>query len=143
MKTPILGSTVLLVSALLALTFSACSKENPEAKKVDVSAMIQALKSDAKDTRVHACIELGKAGPRAEPAVQALIGALKDPDPLVRRLSAYALGTIGPKASAALPALKELLADPDREVPSSAVNAMRSIDPKSIDVKVPNIQTPP
>lgn len=143
MKSSILSSTVLLTSAILALTFSACSKENPEAKKVDVPAMIQALKSDAKDTRVNACIELAKAGPRAEPAVQALIGALKDPNPLVRRLSAYALGEIGPKASAALPALKELLADSDPDVPSSAVNAMRSIDPKSIDVRVPNIQTPP
>src|SRR6266511_5126401 len=127
MKTPILGSTVLLVSALLALTFSACSKENPEAKKVDVPAMIQALKSEAKDTRVHACIELGKAGPRAEPAIQPLITALKDPVPLVRRLSAYALGQIGPKASVALPALKELLGDPDPDVPSAAINAMRSI----------------
>src|SRR5216117_3155910 len=127
----------------IIVTLGGCSKEDPEAKKVNVPAMTEALKSPDKDTRVNACIELAKAGPRATPAVGALIPLLKDQEPLVRQLAAYALGQIGPKASSAIPALKELLGDQDLGVLSAALNALRSIDPKSTDAKIPNVQTPP
>jgi HEAT repeat protein len=118
-----------LIAALTGVVAS-CSKEDAEAKKVDVSAMTATLKSDDKDARVNACIELAKAGPRSSPAVPALIPLLKDKDPEVRRLAAYALGQVGPQAKSALPALKELTADHDRGVVMQAVDSLRSIDPK-------------
>ena len=37
-----------------------------------------ALKSEDKEARINACVELAKAGSKAAPAVQALIGVLKD-----------------------------------------------------------------
>src|SRR5947207_15281491 len=92
--------TLALAMSILG-SFSGCSKEDPEAKKVNVSAMTEALKSPDKDTRVNGCIELAKTGPRAAPAVPALIPLLKDSDGLVRRLAAYALAQVGPQASAA------------------------------------------
>ena len=123
--------------------FSGCSKESAEAKKIDVSAMTQTLKSEDKDARANACVELAKAGPRAAPAVAALIPILKDDDPVLRRLAAYALGEIGPESRAALPALKELLNDSDRQVVMQVVNSLRSIDPKNYsNVKNVNVSTP-
>ncbi|HTE91575.1 MAG TPA: HEAT repeat domain-containing protein [Terriglobales bacterium] len=111
--------------------FSGCSKENADVKKINVAAMMEALKGEDKDARINACVELAKAGPRAAPAVQALIGTLKDADPTVRRLAAYTLGEIGPEAKPALSALKELMNDPDRQVVMQVVNSLRSIDPKN------------
>ena len=130
MKNPL--RSALLVTLIAAVTgiMTSCAKEDAEAKKVDVSAMTGALKSDDKDARVNACIELAKAGPRSAPAVPALIPLLKDKDPEVRRLAAYALGQVGPQAKSALPALKELSADRDRGVVMQAVDSLRSIDPK-------------
>ena len=117
-------------SVLIGLSLSGCSKDDAEAKKVNVAAMTEALKSEDKEARINACVELAKAGSKAAPAVQALIGVLKDNDPVVRRLAAYALGEIGPASKPALPALKEMMNDPDREVVMQVVNSLRSIDPK-------------
>jgi len=134
--------TVCLMKKLFALLFvstldvlvvavsSGCSKEDAEARKVNVPAMTEALKSGDRDSRENACIELAKAGPRAAPVVPALIPLLKDNDLEIRRLAAYALGEIGPQAKAALPALKELMNDPDRRVVMQVVNSLRSIDPQ-------------
>src|SRR5438093_13348002 len=94
-------------SFVMGLSLSGCSKEDAEAKKVNVAAMTEALRSADKDARVNACVELAKAGPRAAPAVQALIPLLKDSDPDVRRLAAYALGDIGAASKPALPTLEE------------------------------------
>jgi len=119
------------LNLLLLTGLVSCSKESAEAKKVNVAAMTDALKSPDKDARINACVELAKAGPRAAPATQSLIPVLKDADPVVRRLAAYALGEIGPEAKAALPALKETLNDSEREVIMQVVNSLRSIDPKN------------
>ena len=122
---------------------SGCSKENADAKKVNVAAMTEALKGEDKDARINACVELAKAGPKAAPAVQALITVLKDTDPTVRRLAAYALGEIGPEAKSALPVLKELMSDSDRQVVMQVVNSLRSIDPKnSSDLKNVSVSGP-
>lgn len=131
MKSPVC-LLLLLGLGLSSVSFiSGCSKEAAAAKKVDVSAMTQALKGEDKDARINACIELAKAGPRAKGAVPALIPLLKDPDTVTRRLAAYALGQIGPDAKEALTALRDLTADPDRTVMMQAVNSLRSIDPKA------------
>jgi len=124
---------ILLALALNVLAFAlvgGCSKQDAEAKKVNVTAMMDALKSADKDTRVNACAELAKAGPRSAPAVPSLISLLKDPDPEVRKLAVYALGEIGPNAKSALPTLKEMMNDPDRGVVMAVANTLRSIDPK-------------
>ena len=126
--------TLALLCWILALTpfLTGCSsKEESEAKKVNVSAMTSDLKSPDKATKVNACVELAKAGERSAAAVPALIPLLKDPDAEVRRLAAYALGEIGPAASAALPDLKPMMADPDRDVVLQIVNTLRSVDPKN------------
>lgn len=138
-------SLLLIALALMVNSLgSSCSKEETAGSKVNVSAMITALKGQNKEAQVNACAELAKAGPEAAPAVSALLPLLKDQDPLVRRLAAYALGQVGPKASQAIPALKELLKDSDRDVLTATVNALRSIDPKSAgDGKLLNVQSPP
>jgi HEAT repeat protein len=130
MKNPIRSSLLGTLIAALTGIMASCSKEDVEAKKVNVSAMTAALKSDDKDARVNACVELAKAGPRSASAVPALIPLLKDKEPEVRKLAAYALGQVGPEAKSALPALKELTADRDRGVTMQAVDSLRSIDPK-------------
>src|SRR5262245_38622131 len=103
MKSPLNALSILAFAVAAAALLAGCykSKEEAEAAKGDVTAMTAALKSTDKDTRINACIELAKAGPRAAPAVQALIPLLKDPDPTTRQLSAHALGQIGPKAAEA------------------------------------------
>jgi HEAT repeat protein len=93
--------------------------------------MTARLQSPDKQSKMDACIELAKAGPRSAPAVSAIIPLLKDPEADVRRLAAYALGEIGTAASAALPELKPMMADPDRDVVLQIVNTLRSVDPKS------------
>src|SRR5438093_6692632 len=109
------------VGILFIALVAGCSKQDAEAKKVNVVAMTEALKSGDKEARVNACTELAKAGSLAAPAVPALVPVLKDPDPLVRQLAAYALYQIGPKASAAVPALKELLNDQNPDVATTAL----------------------
>jgi len=131
MKRIFMVSLASMFSVLGVAALSGCSKEDAAAKKVDVSAMTEALKSGNSEARENACIELAKAGPRAAPAVGALIPLLKDNDAEIRRLAAYALGEIGPQAKAALPALGELSNDPDRRVVMQVVNSLRSIDPKN------------
>ena len=116
---------------LIGLSLGGCSsKEDADAKKVNVVSATESLKSEDKDVRMNACIELAKAGPRAASAVQSLITLLKDNDPDVRRLAAYALGEIGTASKPALPALKEMLSDPDRQIVMQVVNSLRSIDPQ-------------
>jgi len=137
MKIPKYSLLVLSGSLLLAGLISGCSGGSQE--KVNVQAQIQNLKSEDKDTRVNACVELAKAGPDASSAVQSLIPLLKDADSLVRRLAAYALGQIGPKAKEALPALKELINDADRDVVSATINAINAIDPTSAIKPPPNV----
>lgn len=130
---------VVLVPASIGL-LAGCSKEGAEAKKVNVVAMTAGLKTEDREARINACIELGKAGPRAASAVSDLIPLLKDPDPEIRRLSAYALGEIGPEAKSAIPALKELGSDSDMNVRMQVVNTLRSIDPKGFsDLKNVNV----
>ena len=137
MKTPL---PLIALCIAFTVTFPGCSKEDAAVKKVNVPAMMAALKSDNKETREDACAELAKAGPRAKNAVPLLIPLLKDKDPVSRRLAAYVLGEIGPDAKSALPALKELLNDTDREVLKQVGNSLRSIDPKSYsDLKNENI----
>src|SRR5262245_16683911 len=132
-RIPIRALLLLVVIAILG----GCSKEAAEARKVNIPAMTEALKSSDHEAQINACIELAKAGPRAVSAVSALIPLLKDADPNLRRLAAYVLGEIGPEAKSALPALKELSSDPDRNVVMQVVNSLRSIDPKgSADLKV-------
>ena len=131
MKKFFMVSLVSMFSILGVVALSSCSKEDAAAKKVDVSARIEALKSGDSEARENACIELAKAGPGAAPAVAALIPLLKDNDAEIRRLAAYALGEIGPQAKAALPALAELASDPERRVAMQVVNSLRSIDPKN------------
>ena len=128
MKNPWTLTTLCIV---LAAGVPGCSKEDAAAKKVNVPAMMAALKSDSKETRDDACVELAKAGPRAKAAVPLLIPLLKNKDHVSRRLAAYVLGEIGPEAKAALPALKEMLNDTDREVLKQVANSLRSIDPKN------------
>lgn len=141
MKAP-LRIAVVSAAALLAIVLIGCSEEASAARKVDVKAQIAALKSDNADTRINACVELAKAGPRAESAVQPLIAASKDPNRDVRRLAAYALGQIGPAAKAALPTLKGMIDGTDREIDEQAANAINFIDPASPQQRVPNVQTP-
>ena len=131
MKKIFMVSFASMFGILGVAALSGCSKEDAAAKKVDVSAMTEALKSGGSEARENACIELAKAGPGAAPAVAALIPLLKDNDAEIRRLAAYALGEIGPQAKAALPALAELANDPERRVAMQVVNSLRSIDPKN------------
>src|SRR5207248_10360847 len=116
MKKFFMVSLVSMFSILGVVALSSCSKEDAAAKKVDVSARIEALKSGDSEARENACIELAKAGPRAAPAVAALIPLLKDNDVEIGRLAAYALGEFGSQAKAALQALAELDNDTDRLV---------------------------
>ena len=141
MKHPLCAALVTAFTVATIGLLAACSRQDGEGAKVNVKAMTAALKGADKDARINACIELAKAGPRAEPAVESLIPLLKDSDPLVRRLAAYALGQVGPKASQSLPALKGLLGDPDYNVQTAALNATRAIDPKAVDANIQNIQT--
>src|SRR5262245_3537709 len=134
--------TAVLSAAFMLFGLVGCSQEGAEAKKVNISVQIDALKSDNADTRVNACIELAKAGPNAAPAVAALTAALKDSNRDVRRLAAYALGEIGPAAKSALPTLKTLMTGTDREMDNQIVNSMAAIDPSSSQQRVPNVQTP-
>ena len=131
MKKIFMVSLASMFGILGVAALSGCSKEDAAAKKVDVSAMTEALKSGDTEARENACFELAKAGPRAAPAVAALIPLLKDNDAEIRRLAAYALGEIGPQAKAALPALAELANDPERRVAMQVMNSLRSIDPKN------------
>jgi|SRR6266480_1082359 len=130
MKDVITMFSSIAFSVLIGLSLGGCSRENAEAKKVNVAALTEALKSENKEARINACVELAKAGPRAASAVQALLPLLKDNDATVRRLAAYALGEIGTASKPALPALKEMLSDPDRQVVMEVVNSIRSIDPQ-------------
>ena len=131
------------IGCLVGFGLSGCSKENAEAKKINVVAMTEALKSQDTEARINACVELAKAGPRAAAAVQALMPLLKDNDPNVRRLAAYALGEIGAASAPALPSLKAMLSDPDRQVVMQVVNSLRSIDPKGASgLQNVNVSTP-
>ena len=134
---------ILALCVMFTSGFVGCSKEDAEAKKVNVPAMIDALKGADKEARINACVELAKAGKRAKPAVQSLIPLLKDPDPVARRLAAYVLGEIGPEAKSALPEMKEMLNDSNREVVMQAVNSLRSIDPKNYSGLKNEPSTPP
>ena len=118
------------IGCLVGFGLSGCSKEDAAAKKINVAALTETLKSEDTEARINACVELAKAGPRAASAVQALMPLLKDNDPNVRRLAAYALGEIGAASAPALPSLKAMLGDPDRQVVMQVVNSLRSIDPK-------------
>ena len=139
MKKPSFRLMAILLSSLVPIFFLGCAKPG---EKVDVSAQIAALKSADKDTRVNACVELAKAGPKAASAVPALIPLLKDADAEVRKISSYALYEIGPEAKAAIPAVKEQLNDPDRFVVSQAINTLRAIDPTAKDLPTPpNVTT--
>jgi HEAT repeat protein len=129
---------VLLISGSIS-----CSKESAEAKKVDVQAMIGALKGEDKEGRINACVELAKAGRLAKPAVPFLVPLLKDKDPLARRLAAYALGEIGPDAQSALSDLKGLVNDQDRTVSMQVINSLRSIDPKNYSGLKTETTSPP
>lgn len=140
----ILNRLFCILTLAASFTFVGCSGGDNSAEldgsKVNVSAEIDNLKSGDEAAKQDALVELAKAGPRAEPAVQQLIALLKDKDQTVRQLSAYALMQIGPKAAAAIPELKELLKDSHQPVVTSAVNAIRAIDPKNgADMKVMNV----
>jgi len=141
MKAP-LSMVVLSAAALLALGLAGCSEESSTARKVNISAQVDALKSDNADTRINACVELAKAGTRSAPAIQPLIAALKDPNRDVRRLAAYALGEIGPAAKAAIPTLKTMLTGMDREIDNQVANSIAAIEPASSEARIPNVQTP-
>ena len=135
-------SRVFHTLALVCLIAAAGCREGGDAEgsKIDVAAQLEKLKGSDETAKQDALVELAKAGPRAEPALQQLTTLLKDPNETVRQLSAYALMQLGPKAASALPALKELLKDSHQPVAMNAVNAIRAIDPKgSGDLKVINV----
>lgn len=131
MKSPLLS---VLVGASLLFPLACgvgCSKSEGLKfnEKVDVSALVQQLKSDNPEQRVDACTKLAEGGPYSADAVEPLTAALKDTDPLVKSLAAYALGQIGPKAASAVPALKELMQAGEEQTAPAALNAIRAIDP--------------
>ncbi|MBI2947822.1 MAG: HEAT repeat domain-containing protein [Verrucomicrobia bacterium] len=138
MNKPHFAVFLMVFTVFIASLGSACAKK----ETVNVSAQTAGLKSPDKDTRINACIELAKAGPKAASAVSDLIPILKDQDAEVRRLAAYALYEIGEGAKAAIPAVKELMNDRDPAVVQQALNTLRAIDPTAKDLQAPpNVTT--
>ncbi len=74
------------------------------------------------------CIEAGRYGAEAAPAVPVLTEVLKHEGEGARRYAAQSLGKIGKAAAAALPALRELAGnDPDSRVREWAAEAVKEI----------------
>ncbi len=89
-----------MVVLLLIIGFCSVSVEESLAQDVntqeEVERLIEQLKDEDEQVRLHAAWTLGEIGPAAAPAVEALIETLKDENAIVRRNAAEALRNIDP-----------------------------------------------
>ncbi len=101
-------SLLLLVVVVLG---TSCGDGAPveTAKDIDVSALMEDLKSSDSSVRFTACVELSEGLHTAAPALDALIELVKsDKDPKVREMAGYAIYQMGEEvAMPALPMVKE------------------------------------
>lgn len=123
----------------------------------DITAMMVALKTGAREAREAAVVRLVSVG---GPAAPALIDALKDNYWFVRKNAAQTLGVIADSSSApaliehatcqhplergltasAAPALVEALGDADRDVRESAAEALGKIGPAALPLLVESLK---
>jgi HEAT repeat protein len=117
-----------LLKTGLLLGILSCSLAS-SAAEVDVSGLINSLRSPTESVRLEAIDRLGRAGPEAAEAVGALTRLLEDESAMVRAHAAQALGHVGAPAKPSVQALASLITDEDGHVRRAAVQAIADIRP--------------
>lgn len=100
-------------------------------------ALLEALKGEDGEARLHAAAALGDMGPKAKAAVPLLIARLMDSHEHMRFCVARVLGKIGPDARAAENPLRDALEDKDPKVRVAAMFALARINPEYTRTAVP------
>ncbi len=100
---------------------------------LDLTPMLNGLKSKNADVRRTSVDELGKAGTAARPATAALGALLNDPDDYVRESVVDALGKCCLESPEIIPLLNQVLLDPNHTVRKYAVLYLGQMGPKAKD----------
>ena len=103
----------------------------PDALKLIIPALIDALGDEDSGVRIHAANALAPIGEAAAAAIPALIRALDDAEPRLRIYAATALGNMGTAAEDAIPALTDLSNGSATQAAQAARDAIEKIEGKS------------
>ena len=122
-----------------ALCLLGCGGGIPEevAADIDVSALLEQLKSADADTRYTACVSLSEGLHKAAPALDPLIEVMRsDKDPRVREMAGYAIYQMGEEIGKPAMAMVKERYDKERAqgVRSMLINLWNQLEPETSPV---------